>query len=320
MKIVHWAMMNGSGLHRVAESFANGEKKLGLDSQVVDPAWSLREQWVYDADINVIHTDLPEPVRRKGRPFVWVSHGTPEHVFSTAIEQRLEGYGHQDAFALAQHWLQVSDCAVTFWPRHQWFWKSISDKRTKIECIPMGVDKDFWHPVESKGKFRGEPAVYTAENCHQIKWPLDLFMLWHLVWEKIEGARLHAVYLPYDLHRYFFPLMNRNSVTHTGIIKAGAVTHESLRYAFVSTDFYVGLVRYGDFNKISLEANACGATTISYEGNEFSDYWIREGDQRRMADELIAIFEGKVEKRKKKAVPGLDEQVKAMKEQVYDCL
>lgn len=320
MKVVHWAMGNGSGLHRVAESFAQGEQKLGIDSQVVDPAWQKKELWVYDADINVCHTDLPEEVKRKGKPVVWVSHGTPEHVFKTAVEQMAQGYGHRDAWALAQHWLRVADATVTFWPRHQWLWKSICDKRTMVKLVPMGVDKDFWKPVESRGKFIGRPSVFTSENCHDIKWPLDLFFAWHLVWEKVMEARLHAAYVPFDMHRYFFPLINRNSVSHTGFIQAGAMNHQDLRNAFVSTNYYIGLVRYGDLNKVSLEANACGATTISYEGNPYSDYWIQEGDQRRIAEQIADILLGKVEKRKKDEVPTVDEQAKVMKEEVYDKL
>jgi hypothetical protein len=61
-------------------------------------------------------------------------------------------------------------------------------------------------------------------------------------------------------------------------------------------------VRYGDFNRLSLEANACGSKTISYRGNPYSDFWITEGDQRIMADELLAILTGKAEARVKTPV------------------
>lgn len=307
-------------MFNVAKSCVEGEKKLGIDSQFCNPAWRLRDNWIYDADINVCHADLPEEVRRKGKPVVWVSHGTPEHVFQTAIEQSHEGYGHQDSVMLVQHWMRLADAIVTFWPRHQWIWKSLCDKRTRVEVVPLGVDKAFWKKEESRGKFLGRPSIFSAENCHQIKWPLDLILLMPLIWDEILEVRLHLFYIPYDMHRYFFPLMNRNGSGYFSHVNGGAVSQEDLKNGFLSTDFYCGLVRYGDFNRVSLEANACGSKTISYAGNEYSDYWINEGDQRQMAKELLPILRGQVEPRKDKLqVPDSEETSKAMLE-VYNTL
>ena len=306
-------MENGSGMYNVAKSFVEGEKRLGIDSHFCNPSWKLKENWIYDADINVVHTDLPEAVRRKGKAVVWVSHGTPEHVFQTAVEQSHEGYGHMDSFALMQQWMRLSDAIVTFWPRHGWYLKSLCDKRTIVDVIPLGVDKDFWKNEGSRGRYLGNPSILTAENCHQIKWPLDLFMIMPLIWNEIADVRLHAFYVPYDMHRYFFPLINRNGASYASHVKGGAVSQEDLKNAFLSTDFYCGLVRYGDFNRTSHEANACGAKTISYKGNPYSAFHIAEGDQREMARELISILKGETEPRADRLeVPSLEEQVKGM--------
>lgn len=320
MKVCHWSIQNHSGMNNVASSFVEGENKLGIESVFCDPTYARREEWVFDADINVVHTDLPEDVRRKGRAVVYVAHGTPEHVFQTAVEQSQSGYGHHDAWMLTQHWLKMSDATVTFWPRHEWIWKGQSQKRTMVVTIPLGVDREFWKPIDSRGRYLGKPSVLTAENCHQIKWPLDLFFLWPEVWNEMMNVRLHAVYVPKDMHRLFFPLVNANNCNFASYITGGAISQEDLRNAFCSTDFYIGLVRYGDMNRTSLEANACGAKTISYEGNPYSSFWIREGDQRQMAKEIIAILKGQVEPRQKQEISTVDEQCKAMKEQVYDRL
>jgi hypothetical protein len=71
-------------------------------------------------------------------------------------------------------------------------------------------------------------------------------------------------------------------------------------------------VRYGDFNRICLEANASGAKTISYYGNPYSDFWIPEGDQRVIADYLIKILDGEVAPRKKTSVPDISETANEM--------
>jgi hypothetical protein len=73
----------------------------------------------------------------------------------------------------------------------------------------------------------------------------------------------------------------------------------------------VGLVRYGDLNHLSMEANAAGAKTISYAGNPYAMYWIPEGDQREMARQFNAILAGDVEPRVQTPVPDVQEMAQA---------
>lgn len=306
MKIAHWTLVNNSGMYRVAESFCLTECALGLDSWLVDIADTNGWGPILDADIHVVHTHLPDAVRpqlTKPLKVVWIAHGTPEYVFHKSVEEGLNrGYGASDSWQLCQYWMQHADALVTFWPRHQKIWQSMCDKRTVVDCMPMGIDTSFWAPVPSMGKYLGAPSLFTAENCDYSKWPLDLFFLWPWVWPEIPGTFLHAVYLPNDQHRWFYPLINRNGCAFKTISAGVIFDQSSLRNAFCSTDYFIGLVRYGDANRLCLEANASGAKTITYAGNEYSDYWIHEGDQREMAKELLAILKGDVEPRKKRPV------------------
>lgn len=311
MKVGHWTMYNKSGMNRVAESIVNAEKKLGIDSNLCNIQTTTDFASMYDCDIHVSHTHFPDEVRKKlTKPLklVWVGHGTPEHVFQTSVESGTKGgYGHGDGWMLVMNWLRTADAIVTFWPRHQAIWKSICDKNTVVDCVPLGVERDFWKPVVSKGKFAGEPSIFTSENSHYIKWPLDLLITWPWVYPHVKGnACLHVAYLPRDQHRWFFPLVNRNGASYGSHISPIVFEHEDLRNVFSSIDFFIGLVRYGDFNRLCLEANASGAKTISYQGNEYSDYWVTEGDQRTIAKELIGILNGDVKPREKTQVPDIE--------------
>lgn len=316
MKVAHWTMFNKSGMFRMAESFAKAEGALGVDSWLVDCQDPNGYKEILDADIHVIHTHFPDDVRhqlKKPLKLVWVGHGSVEHVFQSSVESGLKGgYGSGDSWALCQYWMQQADALVTFWPRQQALWKSLCDKKTIVDCVPMGVERDFWRPVPSAGKYMGSPSVFTAENCHYVKWPLDLLLCWPWVWPEIPNTFLHAIYIPNDQHKWFFPLMNRNGARFKTIATGAVLDPTGLRNAFCSTDFFIGLVRYGDFNRLSLEASACGAKTISYVGNNYADFWIHEGDQRVMAKELIAILKGDVEPREKLAVPSIEDTAKAM--------
>lgn len=307
-------------MDRVATSLVDGERALGLDSIRCNchepPADGFAS--VLDADVHVCHTHFPDDIRRRiTRDYkrVYFVHGTPEHTFHTSVESGLSGkYAPGDSWMLVQYNLQHADAICTFWPRHQAILKSLCDKRTPVNCLPLGVDKSFWCPGDSAGKYAGAPSVFTAENCHQIKWPLDLFIAWPWVYPNVKGAPcLHAAYLPLDQHRWFFPLINRNG-SHYGMhVTSGAFEPHALRNVFRSVDFYIGLVRYGDFNRISLEANASGCRTISYAGNPHSDFWLPEGDQRTIAAELVKILNGETEPRAKTPVPDISETCKLTK-------
>jgi len=319
-KISHWCLINNSGMHNIAAALVAGELALGLNSVLVDcvnpAAWPAAD----NADIHVVHTHLPDAYLHTDKPKIWVAHGTPEVMFHSGYEAGIGAvYGHGDPWMMAQYWLQHCDLTVTFWPRHQAIWKSLCDRNTRVECIPMGIDKEFWKPIVSGGKYAGTPSVFTAENQYEIKWYLDLFMAWPWITKELHQARLHAIYLPKDQHRWFFPLVNRNGCSFHSYIGPQVFSPENLRNAFCSTSFYIGLVRYGDFDKISLEANASGAKTISYRGNPYSDFWITEGDQRVMADELLAILTGKTEAREKTSVAE-SKDMAAQMSKIYESL
>lgn len=324
MRIAHWYGFPGSGMANVCCSIAAAERAIGLDShdinihKVID---NDLDEWA-DADIHVAHTHFPNEMRKrltKPLKLVWVGHGTPEHCFISAVESAKNGYGHGDSWMLFQYWLQHADARVTFWPRHQAIMETMVDKGTKVHLVPLGVNREFWAKGVSKGKFAGNPSVFTAENAHQIKSPLDLFIAWPWVYGQVPDASLHACYVPSDQHRWFFPLVNRNGTSYGSHISSYTFPHVELRNVFKSVDFYCGLVRYGDFNKISLEANAAGCKTISYAGNEHSDYWLPEGDQRAIAAELVKILRGEVEPRQKTPVSDVSETALAM-QAVYESI
>lgn len=314
----HWTITNGSGMHRVAESLALAETALGLDSALVDP--TLPDTWdsAKHADVHVCHTHIPTQMKQRAtKPFrqVWVGHGTPDHVFENSIEEIARGgYGHGDGVMLLMHWLREADARVTFWPRHKSIYDRMLTKGARpTDCIPLGVDLAFWNDGEkSAGKFAGEPSVFTAENPHRIKWPYDLFNAWPDITDEFPDARLHAIYVARDMHRAVFPWIDANGTAFTSYISPAVYPKEWLRNAFRSTDFFCGLVRYGDHNHLSMQACAAGANTISYRGNPYAKYWITEGSHVEMAQELIAILAGQVTPRIPDPCPDIRATAEAM--------
>lgn len=306
MKIAHFVEKGlPSGLGHTATHLCEIEKKMGLDSVLIDCYKEENGEAPEDAkladeaDIYVVHLYLGLKRIYDGKPKIWVAHGTPEVMLQGGYLEAAKGhYAPADSLMLAQWWLQNSDVVVTFWPRHEAIWRSLVDKRTRVEGVPLGCDLSFWKPIESVGKFAGEPSVFTAENHYELKWPYDLFISWPwIVQNGLPKAKLHAVNVPMDQSRMWFPLVNRNGAGYHTYLTNRTFTHTELRNAFVSTDFYANLVRYADHNYIGLQAAASGAKVISYKGNPYASHWIDYGDQRIMAQQLGAILKGEVEER-----------------------
>lgn len=318
IKVLHLVRFNGSGMFSVAESLYKAELKLGLDSHLVNiDTLPVKEYDKYaDADIVVPHTNLPTEMRKRLKPdykMVFVSHGTPTHIMNQSMLEGKLGYGHADPLMLWMHWMKTADAIVTFWPRHQMIMQQMCDKHTKVQLVPLGLEHDFWSRGQSKGKYAGTPSVFSCENGHAIKRPFDLFVMWPIVYEAIPDAVLHVTYLPLDQHRWIFPFVNRNGAAFGSHISPLKYEQSELRNLLKSVDVYFGGVQYGDFNRMSMEANVAGCTTISYVGNPFSMYWIHEGDQRVQAAEMIEILKGNVEPRPdRQPVPDIKETAEAM--------
>jgi glycosyltransferase involved in cell wall biosynthesis len=307
VKVVHWRFINGSGLSKVAEELSEAENNLGITSVLADSNDEKTWEDYVDGDIHVVHSHFPDEIRKKHHKTVWVGHGTPEHCWKGAMDANTPG-----AWMLSQYWMQHSDALVTFWPRQQAVWKTLCDKNTKVEYIPMGINTDFWKPVESRGKYAGEPSLLCAENPHDFKWPFDIFVAWPWVTEKISMARFHAYYIPKVNEHYWKGWTDRNGASFRSYIHTVVLAPEDLRNAFVSSDYYISPVRYGDYNRVCLEAKASGTKLISYQGNPYADYWITAGDQRIMADELIRIFKGEIEPLKSAPIPTIEEMAQSM--------
>lgn len=320
MKVAHWTMLNGSGMHRVGASMARAETTLGVEAIVLNPFDKDQQGWenALDADVHVSHTHIPTNtvVKATGRtfrrsvtkPYRWVFpiHGTPELVFENSIkDSESNGYGAGTSFAQHQIGMQTADAIITFWERHQALYQLAVDKSTIVDLIPMGIDHAFWQAGVSAGKYQGAPSFFNCDNAYPFKWALEILRCWPWIYEALdEQACLHICYLPTVLQRFVDVLSSRYGSLRGAIVGNWSYDHKNLRNIFKSVDYYISPVRYGDHNRVCLEAAAAGAKVISYPGNLYADYWIPEGDQRIQAQALIEIARGEVQPRPdKKPVP-----------------
>ncbi len=307
MRVAHWTFLNGSGLSDLAISISKTESRLGIESVVCNT--NAPDTWVGadDVDVHVIHSHIPDSVLfSTKRSIVAVQHGAPEHVFEESVRAGLTGtYGVGDSLALMGNYLRRADAVVTFWPRQEFIFKRMSS--APVFCIPLGIDTKYWMPVAKQKLLAGSPAILTSENCHACKWPIDLMFMWPYIVEHIPTARAHFTNVPYDQHRWWIPLAYMTTAMYTIYISPAKFSHDQLKQYVCAADYYYSPVEYGDYNMMSLQARSLGTPVISYSGNIFADYWIKEGDQREQADELLDILQGKREPREVGPIPDIEE-------------
>jgi hypothetical protein len=297
----------------MAEEISACEAYLDIQSLCLDGENPAEIPAGLDADVHVVHTHLPDIISPRTKKVVWIAHGTPEVMFTNSV---MEGIRHQqgasDYWMSAHHHISTATAIVTFWERHAWIWKGMANRSTVVDTVPMGVNRALWNRVASRGKFVGAPSILTGENCFSCKWPLDLFFAMPDVFERHPLARLHVFSVPTDQCPWWYTLLYSNGTAYRSYIAPIRFELPDLCNAFVSVDYYIGLVRYGDHNRMMLEAKRCGCPVISYRGNPYADYWIDEGDQRTIAAQLTMILSGQVPPREVTPVPDITETAAAM--------
>jgi hypothetical protein len=330
MKITHWAFDNGSGLSAVAASMARAEVARGHYSVVTDPLDPQEGGWIdaLDSDVHVLHGGFPRTIGGKSfrkaltKPLalVYVMHSPPEYLFEHSVAEGVtNGYGAGMEWHRHQRLMQIADGLVTFCPRHQALYELATDKATIVDLIPMGMDLEFWRTSEGPQYIdpmvtvlEGEPRFLTCENQFPFKSAYDILRVWPWVRAELETATLHASNMPCDTEKWFWTLINRTGAIEGLFCGSWRYSKRELRGRFQNASFYVSPVRFGDSTRTNYEASAAGARVISYPGNEWADFWMHEGDHRRMARDLIAIGRGDVEPRPdKKPIPSEDDMAVA---------
>lgn len=315
MKIRHWVVQDSSGMSHLALAVAEGERRLGHDVDLVDATSqsSCRDPRHVDADVHCVHSqcglaDLAYIRDLMGRAprVVFYSHGIPEDTLTLSVNDVLlkERPGVEDIWGLTRYWLARADAFVVFNARQQALFQSMG---RVVDCVPFGVDTEFWADGPRQvPRLKGAPAVWTGENQSRTKWALDAILAWPFVVAQVPEAHLHAHYIPFELHRWFVDIANTNGASYSATITPKYWNHPSLRELWRGCDFLWATTRYGDPTCLSQQAEASGLKVISYAGNPYASYWVPEGDQRVLAEHVVAIVRGEVAPRDKTPIPTLD--------------
>lgn len=208
IKVAHWVGVtpNACGLYEHAKEQIKAERSVGIDAHAIDyrvvdnkevvgeikiDKWltSKNLDWAKGADINVIHSGIPEKYK-SAKPNILIMHGRPEYAFQLALKK---GHSHYTEYCKTRWDERYS--FVTFWPEHLFTWSLIFPDH-KMNYIPSFVDTDRFSPggatrnLEERGTFNILLADVWREDLDPYNVSLAAAKF---VKEHCPEARIHIV-------------------------------------------------------------------------------------------------------------------------------
>lgn len=208
MKVAHIAIVTPRkcGLYETTRELVHGERELGIDARIVDPAPHPQfthvkgedrgvpladMEWATTADLIVSHSGHDgTPIERTDQPILIAAHGRP--ISSWLMERETDKPAW--SYHLARSMLDRYRGCVTFWPEYEDYFRAMW-RGKPVHVVPSTVDMEFWSPGETTYGFAGRRGQYNVVMADP--WvrkdviPMPLVLAFDRFRQKVKGARLH---------------------------------------------------------------------------------------------------------------------------------
>lgn len=289
IKIAHFCNFapNQCGMWATSRDNVLAERKAGLISEAVDwgyarernqqfsrvgltdegvttvaPDWAIRE-----ADILVVHSAIPDFVKKSGKPIILAVHGRPEYSFEL---ERLKKGSCLSLYHSYDRDPQVKGF-FTYWQEHLDYWIPFFKK--PIDCVPAMVNLDIYSPNGEKYDFSKHgpgPHIIIADVWREDISPFNvLFAAVKFIKEKAPQGKIHifGVSRPNEttaMANLFNPLKEKGYIGEVH----GLVTY--LNKVYRGADFLV--TPHNIATRIVREALASGCPIVAGTGCKYTDY------------------------------------------------
>lgn len=307
MKIAHfgnWAP-NQCGMFHTTKDTVVAEREVGIDSQFIDwgyarereqqfsrvgltyegvttvaPDWAIRE-----ADILVVHSAIPDFVKKSGKPIVLAIHGRPEYSFEL---ERLKKGSCLNLYRTYERDLQVK-AFFTYWQEHLDFWVPFFKK--PIDCVPAMVDLNVYSPNGEKydlSKHGPGPHILIADVWREDVSPFNvLFAAVKFIKEYAPQGKIHicGVSRPNEttaMANILNPLKEKGYIGEVH----GLITYMNKVYRGV--DFAV--TPHNIATRVVREALASGCPIVAGKGCKYTSYTADAYDVLGFSEEINKLW------------------------------
>jgi len=268
MQIAHtlYYAPHQNGMYETTREIVAAERKVGIDARMVDPLSDLFVEdrgapyapraWMLGADIIVDHGgfgDMPET----HPPMISMLHGTPEYVFRTCSDPRIDLWASSVFMATTPHVREV----VTLSERYVPAW-SLFTSRERISTIPPPVDLEYWSPNGEGFDFDSATTnIVITDRWKPSKDAFELLIGFGLYAHDHPHARLHLYAAPDPVPDRLQSLLDALDARKALGMVRGDVDATTLRGVYQSAD----LVLTSDCGtaRTIREAMACGCPVLA---------------------------------------------------------
>ena len=333
MKVVHFVAITPGrcGLYETTKDLVLAERKIGIDSQVVNVTLekdgfvnkdkigeiiedgeikSVLLESAKDADILANHSYIPKECNDWNIPFVSFLHGRPESSFILSWTSKLKLHHIFEAKRKDEHYKGF----VTFWREHL-FPLSLQFPVEKLYAISSPVNLDVYNPVIDNNeleKFKGEkgnPAIMVADIWREDITPYSVIMAAaKFIKEQCPTGKLYIFGMEKLKHGATIKLIN--DLNSAGVLGKVTGLIKGLQNIYKYMDIFI--TPHTIATRTVREALASGVPVIAGTGNRFANFTANPRDIDGFANKIAECWANYT-----KYVPDLRQQARLMAEKNF---
>jgi hypothetical protein len=314
MKVIHFCQLapNKSGMYESTKDQIKYERRLGLESDMVDPfvkenasevdGWLECVDWekAKEAEVWVVHAGIPPPLQE----YLAVSGNKEKHVVVTNMHGPVEGmlfkecssnmFGlHEDRSFTQIHigWIWEHDACVVI-NQHEYDVSKLYDEHNHLHYIPNSLDLERIDPEATKWPYTNHPSVVVADCVRFEKNPAHMIWAMPRVVEKLPDARLSVLSLPFGEVEFWRNIFHRSKnwtlIRHC--IDNLHIKNGPLMPYMRGADIIFNCNFSGILSRVSMEAMAMGLPVVSTNG-DYTKYHAKIFDLQDIADNIVQCWE-----------------------------
>ncbi len=279
---------NGTGLNRAVEELVDAEKRIGLDSILLDPRVGLEIDAGEGVDVHVIHSNLPDGYHGHPRK-VFFAHASPEHCVTYELRAAADM-----PFSATMYWLRAAEVTVTQWPRHKRIWDLYLPAGREVELVPAGIDTRVWNPEGPKIDLPGKPSFLYSESWFEIKRPTEFMWAFCALARDKKGsaAKVHFLNVPEGQMPFWSTNLEHMNLRRWVVTFQG--WQQDMAPVYRGANVLIQPSLCGDFSRTCLEALACGMKVLARKGSDYATYTC-DWDWESVGAKLLQIVDGTAE-------------------------
>ena len=303
MYVVHWSNWSPrqSGMFESVRDQVKYERKAGLQSDMADPNEKYKEggtviddDWfspipwkkAESADIFILHSWIPEELKKPGKKQIAVLHGPNEHMlWKEWVSNRKE-----ESFNLHISILWKYDATVVL-NKHEFDILELYDEYGRLHYIPNSIDLERYQDNEiSAWKYNNHPAIVSCDVVRLEKLPAHIIWSMPRIVKLIPEARLNVFSLQLEPISTWRNIFCRSKLRKLeSLCENIQLENKELRPFMRGADIGFNNNLSGIASRVTMEMQAMGIPVISY-GGEYTPYVAKIWDLDSIAEQVIRCW------------------------------